>query len=75
MKKYKPFKLKIRKKPTYKPIWYKKPKPYKRGRLLKSGLTQHMRVTCTGRRYWTPKIQNEFDKYLYIFQFSYSFFC
>jgi len=56
MKTYKPFKIKIRKKPTYKPIRFKKPKPYKRGRLLKSGLTQHMRVTATGRRYWTPII-------------------
>ena len=42
----------------YKPkkIRFPKPKPYKRGRLLKSGLTQHMRTTITGRRYWTPKI-------------------
>ena len=42
----------------YKPkkIRFSKPKPYKRGRLLKSGLNQHMRVTCTGRRYWTPII-------------------
>ena len=39
-----------------KPLRVKKPKPYKRGRLLKSGITQHMRVTCTGRRYWTPII-------------------
>ena len=44
-KKYKPKKIRI-----------SKPKPYKRGRLLKSGLTQHMRVAATGRRYWTPKI-------------------
>ena len=56
IKKYKPFKLKIRKKPTYKPIRFKKPKPYKRGRLLKSGIIQHMRVSITGRRYWTPII-------------------
>ena len=56
MKTYKPFKLKIRKKLTYKPIRFKKPKPYKRGWLLKSGIIQHMRVTCTGRRYWTPKL-------------------
>ena len=43
---------------TYKPkkIRFPKPKSYKRGRLLKSGLTQHMKVTCTGRRYWTPII-------------------
>ena len=54
IKKYKPFKLKIRKKPTYKPIRFKKPKPLKRGRWLKSGIIQHMRVTCTGRRIWTP---------------------
>ena len=44
-KKYKPKKIRI-----------PKPKPYKSGRLLKSGLTQHMRVIVTGRRYWTPKI-------------------
>ena len=56
MKTYKPFKLKLRKKVVYKPPRYKKPKPYKRGRLLKSGITQHMRTTITGRRYWTPKI-------------------
>ena len=49
-KKYKPKKIRIL-----------KPKPYKRGRLLKSGLTQHMRVTVTGRRYWTPKI-NKIDQ-------------
>ncbi|MDA8533367.1 hypothetical protein N9K34_04175 [Candidatus Pelagibacter bacterium] len=55
IKKYKPFKLNIRKKPTYKLIRVKKPKPYKRGRLLKSGIIQHMRVTASGRRYWTPK--------------------
>ena len=54
IKKYKPFKLKIRKKPAYKTIRFKKPKPYKRGRLLKSGIIQHMRVSITGRRYWTP---------------------
>ena len=53
-KKYKPFKFKIKKRPVYKPLRVKKPKPYKRGRLLKSGIIQHMRVTCTGRRYWTP---------------------
>ena len=56
IKKYKPFKLKIRKKPTYKPIRFKKPKSYKRGRLLKSGIIQHMKVSITGRRYWTPKL-------------------
>ena len=56
IKKYKPFKFKIKKRPVYKPLRVKKPKPYKRGRLLKSGIIQHMRVTCTGRRYWTPKI-------------------
>ena len=56
MKTYKPFKFKIRKKPTYKPIKYKKPKPFKfkRGRWLKNGTIQHMRVTESGRRYWTP---------------------
>ena len=54
IKKYKPFKFKIKKRPIYKPLRVKKPKPYKRGRLLKSGIIQHMRVTCTGRRYWTP---------------------
>ena len=42
IKKYKPFKFKIKKKPVYKPIRVKKPKPYKRGRLLKSGIIQHM---------------------------------
>ena len=56
MKTYKPFKFKIRKKPTYKPIKYKKPKPFKfkRGRWLKNGTIQHMKVTASGRRYWTP---------------------
>ena len=56
IKKYKPLKFKIRKKPTYKPIKYKKPKPFKfkRGRWLKNGTIQHMRVTASGRRYWTP---------------------
>ena len=48
MKTYKPFKFNIRKKPTYKPI------KYKRGRWLKNGTIQHMRVTASGRRYWTP---------------------
>ena len=45
-----------RKKPNYKPIRFKKPKPYKRGRLLKSGIIQHMKVSITGRRYWNPII-------------------
>ncbi|MDC0632380.1 hypothetical protein OAP22_00455 [Candidatus Pelagibacter ubique] len=56
IKKYKPFKFKIKKRPVYKPIRVKKLKPLKRGRLLKNGTIQHMRVTCTGRRYWTPKL-------------------
>ena len=43
---------------TYKPkkIRFPKPKPYKRGSLLKNGLIQHMKVSITGRRYWTPII-------------------
>tara|TARA_Y100001949_G_C15923294_1_gene302262 strand:- start:160 stop:381 length:222 start_codon:yes stop_codon:yes gene_type:complete len=58
IKKYKPLKFKVRKQPTYKPIKYKKPKPFKfkRGRWLKNGTIQHMRVTASGRRYWTPKL-------------------
>tara|TARA_B100000609_G_C17108072_1_gene378266 strand:- start:247 stop:468 length:222 start_codon:yes stop_codon:yes gene_type:complete len=58
IKKYKPLKFKVKKQPTYKPIKYKKPKPFKfkRGRWLKNGTIQHMRVTASGRRYWTPKL-------------------
>ena len=58
IKKYKPLKFKVRKQPTYKPIKYKKPKPFKfkRGRCLKNGTIQHMKVTASGRRYWTPKL-------------------
>ena len=58
IKKYKPLKFNVRKQPTYKPIKYKKPKPFKfkRGRWLKNGTIQHMRVTASGRRYWTPKL-------------------
>ena len=58
IKKYKPLEFKVRKQPTYKPIKYKKPKPFKfkRGRWLKNGTIQHMRVTASGRRYWTPKL-------------------
>ena len=58
IKKYKPLKFKVRKHPTYKPIKYKKPKPFKfkRGRWLKNGTIQHMKVTASGRRYWTPKL-------------------
>jgi|TARA_B100001540_G_scaffold293670_1_gene292983 hypothetical protein len=58
IKKYKPLKFKVRKQPTYKPIKYKKPKPFKfkRGRWLKNGTIQHMKVTASGRRYWTPKL-------------------
>ena len=58
IKKYKPLKFKVRKQPTYKPIKYKKPKPFKfkRGRWLKNGTIQHMRVTASGKRYWTPKL-------------------
>ena len=58
IKKYKPLKFKVRKQPTYKPIRYKKPKPFKfkRGRWLKNGTIQHMKVTASGRRYWTPKL-------------------
>ena len=39
-------------------VGYKKPKPFKfkRGRWLKNGTIQHMRVTASGRRYWTPKL-------------------
>ena len=56
IKKYKPLKFKVKKQPTYKPIKYKKPKPFKfkRGRWLKNGTIQHMKVTASGRRYWTP---------------------
>jgi len=54
IKKYKPFKFKTKKRPVYKPIRVKKPKPPKRGRWLKNGTIQHMRVTASGRRYWTP---------------------
>ena len=58
IKKYKPLKFKVRKQPTYKPIKYKKPKPFKfkRGRWLKNGTIQHMKLTASGRRYWTPKL-------------------
>ncbi len=58
IKKYKPLKFKVKKQPTYKPIKYKKPKPFKfkRGRWLKNGTIQHMKVTASGRRYWTPKL-------------------
>ena len=58
IKKNKPLKFKVRKQPTYKPIKYKKPKPFKfkRGRWLKNGTIQHMKVTASGRRYWTPKL-------------------
>ena len=58
IKKYKPLKFKVKKQPAYKPIKYKKPKPFKfkRGRWLKNGTIQHMRVTASGRRYWTPKL-------------------
>ena len=56
IKKYKSLKINKKKRPVYKPIRVKKPKPPKRGRWLKNGTIQHMRVTCTGRRYWTPKL-------------------
>ena len=49
-------KFKIKKRPVYKPIRIKKPKPPKRGRWLKNGTIQHMKVTASGRRYWTPKL-------------------
>ena len=54
--KYKPYKIKWKKKVVYKApkIRYTKPKPRPKGRKLKDGNTQYMK-TFGGRKYWTPK--------------------
>ena len=54
--KYKPYKIKWKKKVVYKAPKYKAPKPFKwpKGRKLKDGNTQYMK-TFGGRKYWTPK--------------------
>ena len=54
--KYKPYKIKFKKKVVYKvPKYrYKKPKPRPKGRKLLDGNTQYMK-TFGGRKYWTPK--------------------
>ena len=55
------YKFKPRKKVVYKAPRYKKPKPYKKGRLLKSGILQHYRH---GR--WTPKATKIDEGVLYL---------
>ncbi len=54
--KYKPYKIKFKKRVVYKaPKYrYKKPKPRPKGRKLLDGNTQYMK-TFGGKKYWTPK--------------------
>ena len=54
--KYKPYRIKFKKKVVYKApkIRYKKPKPRPKGRKLLDGHTQYMK-TFGGKKYWTPK--------------------
>jgi hypothetical protein len=53
--KYKPYKIKFKKRVVYKaPKYrYKKPKPRPKGRKLKDGNTQYMKKMGS-KRYWTP---------------------